>query len=140
MKKIYVDGACRHREGIGAWGVVVGDNYYSGILKRKGLDSVYCELFAIRQALIITRKYLEKAIIFTDNNAVENLHKSKVDFQRVLQRKGKKRKIKNKSILSNVYRIYKSSPNVEIKQISRQDNFRADGLVKQVLRGYDNNK
>ena len=137
MKEIYVDGACRHREGIGAWAVVAGDNYYSGILKRNGLDSVYCELFAIRQALIITRKYLEKTIIFTDNNAVKNLHKSRVDFQRVLQRKSKRRKIKNKSILSNVYRIYKSSPNVEIKQISRQDNFEADGLVKQVLRAYN---
>ena len=92
MKKIYVDGACCHQRKQGSWAVITDDKNYTGGLNKKDINSEYCELFAIREALSISYNYADDIVIFTDNNVAENLNKTAIDFKRRLGRRKKKNK------------------------------------------------
>lgn len=131
--KIYVDGACISQQNIGTWSVVDGNNLYRGTIKKHNLDIMYCELYAIYQALIIRINSNEKVTIYSDNNIVSNLNKNEKEFNKRLNRKGKL-KIKNKDLLKKVWLLYNNSPNISIKQISRNDNKLADAVASLTLK------
>lgn len=131
--KIYVDGACIRQQNIGTWSVVDGNNLYRGAIKKHNLDIMYCELYAIYQALIIRINSNEKVTIYSDNSIVSNLNKNEKEFNKRLNRKGKL-KIKNKDLLKKVWLLYNNSPNISIKQISRNDNKLADAVASLTLK------
>ena len=98
-KHIYVDGSCCHQKHKGSWAVIDEENEYSGALEKLDLDSEYCELFAIYQALLLSRFDTSRVVIHSDNPAVVNLNKSIPDFYRRVKRQGRKQ-------LKNLSRAY----------------------------------
>lgn len=134
-RHIYVDGSCCHQKHKGSWAVVDEKNEYSGTLEKLDLDSEYCELFAIYQALLLSRFDTGRVVIHSDNPAVVNLNKSMPDFYKRVKKQGKKQ-LKNRYLLDEVYRTYNSVHNVQIKQINRRNNKRADRLAKRTLKNY----
>lgn len=134
MKEIYVDGSCQHQYGQGSWAVVMNDGEYSGKLYKEDIDAPYCELFALKQALLITQGCIENIVIYTDNDGIyTTLHKTEEKFEQRLKKRGK-RAIKNKDIFSTVYKLYHSSYRVIIKRIPRILNEAADSLAKKTLK------
>lgn len=123
---VYVDACCCHQKDKFSWAVISENIRKGGSITQEKINTGYCELYAVYQALIMLEN--RNAIIFCDNEFVVTiLNKSRKKFDWLL--KYKKYRI-DKDFLRTVYDLYNSHENVIVKKINRKDNKRADKLAR----------
>lgn len=126
---IYVDASCRENEDIGSWAVVTENKQYSGLIGEKNLHSFYCELYAVYQALLLSKES-ENVVIYCDNQGVVRmLNKDMAEFTEVIDFSKKR----DHNFLHEVYYSYQDMPNVEICKIDRSNNKVADKVARNML-------
>lgn len=127
-KKFYVDACCNRFYELGSYAIVCGEEHYTGLIHGKNLNSGYCELYGIREALYRTKN--QNAIIYNDNTCVNNLNLSTEKFEK----KFKKRRLKDNGLLKEVFILYNNYPNVKIDLVNRKRVRVADYLARKTLK------
>lgn len=94
------------------------------------MNSGYCELYGIREALKIASG--DNAVIYNDNPFVNNLNKCSVEFNERVRRK----RYKDNGLLSEVYDLYNQYPSVRLEKVKRKRVRVADNLARKTLREY----
>lgn len=125
-KIVYVDSSCCHQKNKFSWAVVGKNIREGGSVTKEGINSGYCELYAVYQALQHVGN--TDAIIFCDNAfVVRILNKSKKQFEYLLKSNNYR---PDKDFLRTVYDLYQDLGNVSVRKINRKANKKADKLAR----------
>lgn len=128
MEKYYVDACCNHHINRGTWAVIHGDKTYTGMVKpHKGrVNSGYCELYAVYQALQLTDDE-KKTIIYNDNKGVVQL----LNKEECYKKTGRPN---YNELLRIVHPLYHNLMNVKVCKVGRKENRVADYLAKKTMK------
>lgn len=128
VEKFYTDACCKHQDNVGSWAVVGMNDCYTGLVSsgEGKVNSGFCELYAVYQALKIADKD-KQTIIYNDNQGVVNwLNKDKCN-----KHTGREN---YKELLKKVHPFYHSLDNVKVVYISRKQNKVADKLARKTIK------
>ena len=126
---IYVDASYQRQNDVGSWAVVTEDKQYSGLIDAPNLHSFYCELYAVYQALLISKQY-DDVVIYCDNRGVVKILNRETDEVTQFIDYSKKR---DSNFLHKVYYLYQDNPHIKIRKIHRSENKIADRVARNML-------
>ena len=124
----YVDACCCHQANKFSWAVIGENIRKGGSVTQERINTGYCELYAVYQALQFVKKKDSTITIFCDNNFVVSiLNRSRKSFEWSM--KYRKYRI-DKDFIRKVYDLYHNCENVLVMKINRKDNKMADKLAR----------